>query len=97
MTKNEGDEAKNNFNAKLKMIDAEKKYNLKYLEYQNALQGTITKGRFKDYNDNSDDTNKVIEAINEKKNRLNNKIAEIGEKQGLWNEWLVDLKGTLKK
>ena len=33
LTKNEGDEAKNNFNAKLKMIDAEKKYNLKYLEY----------------------------------------------------------------
>ena len=57
----------------------------------------MTKGRFKDHNDNSDDTNKVIEAINEKKNRLNNKIAEIGEKQGLWNEWLVDLKGTLKK
>lgn len=33
LTENESAEAKNDFVAKLKLIDAEKKYNLKYLEY----------------------------------------------------------------
>ena len=53
--------------------------------------------RFASSPDNNEATEKVIDAINEKNNRLNNKILEVGEKQGIWNEWLVDLKGCLTK
>ena len=37
LTENQGHEAKNDFDAKIKMINAEKKYNMKKLEYQQAL------------------------------------------------------------
>lgn len=104
MTEADGAEAKADYQARRRMVEAEIKMDRKHLEYKRALEQQDSGGktskqqpRFPPSPRGLEETKKAIDAIHAKANKLNIKIAEVGEKQGLWNEWLVDLKTCLKR